>query len=81
MLIEQLAAVAVRTYVLIDRRAADRRAHHPGVGVRLTVLTMSILGHALIVTVSAAVVVCNAPGGSFVTPSSEFTVTVPQPSP
>jgi len=79
VLIEQLAAVAVTvpTFSQIAVQLIGEPTT-PGVGVQLTVLTMSDpLGCATIVTVSVPLLLPNAPDGSFVALVVEFTVTVP----
>lgn len=79
VLIEQLAAVAVTvpTFSQIAVQLIGEPTT-PGVGVQLTVLTMSDpLGCATIATVSVPLLLPNAPDGSFVALVVEFTVTVP----
>ena len=79
VLIEQLAAVAVTvpTFSQIAVQVIGEPTT-PGVGVQLTVLTMSDpVGCAMIATVSVPLLLPNAPDGSFVAPVVEFTVTVP----
>ena len=79
VLIEQLAAVAVTvpTFSQIAVQVIGEPTT-PGVGVQLTVLTMSDpVGGAMIATVSVPLLLPNAPDGSFVAPVVEFTVTVP----
>ena len=79
VLIEQVAAVAVAvpTFSQIAVQVIGEPTT-PGVGVQLTVLTMSEpVGCAMIATVSLPLLLPNALGGSFVAPVVEFTVTVP----
>ena len=78
MLIEQLAAVAVTVPTFSQIAVQLIGEPTTGVGVQLTVLTMSDpLGCATIATVSVPLLLPNAPDGSFVALVVEFTVTVP----
>lgn len=79
VLIEHVAdvAVTVPTFSQIAVQLIGEPTT-PGVGVQLTVLTMSEpFGAVVIVTVSVPLLLPNALGGSFVAPVVEFTVTVP----